>query len=54
MMYYQMTTNSAANGNLTLVTNNWNNSSKCLWTNKGKYQDQFFACSKKLLEIRNS
>ena len=40
-MYYQMTTNSAVHRNLIHVANNWNNSSKCSWTNKVTYQDQF-------------
>ena len=34
LLYYQVATNSAVNRNLAHVTNNWNNSSKCLWTNK--------------------
>ena len=38
-----MTKNSAVNINITNVTNNWNNSAKCLGTNKVTYQDQFFA-----------
>ena len=35
--YYQMTTNSAVNRKLAPVVNNWNNSSKCLRTNKVIY-----------------
>ena len=33
-LLYQMTTNSAVNKNLTSVINNWNHSSKNLYTNK--------------------
>ena len=43
MMYYQMTTNSAVSRDLGPVTNNWNNFSKYLWTNKFKYHIYIFA-----------
>ena len=35
---------SAVNINITHVTNNWNHSSKCLWTNKVTYQDTSYDC----------
>ena len=37
--------NSAVNRDLRHVTNDWNNSSKYLWSNKITYQNQFSACS---------